>query len=133
MRVYSSVTLFFPSRSRHALFSVTLFYACAKGWRGRDTRVRRRALVRESTPDQTLGPSLATARKRRQRTRVAASEETAVFVCLQCCYVRGNILYISLLMQCSPLLSSYSLSIELLSCRTPPGMILTLRCVLCYL
>ena len=54
--------------------SITLFYACAKGWRGRDThvyilytrvRVRRRALdgwmaeVRESTPDQTPGPSRA--------------------------------------------------------------------------
>ena len=75
-----SVTLLCPSRSivhhaplfaRHALLSVTLFYACAKGWQGRDTRVRayirRRALdgrmamaeVRESTPDQTLGPSRA--------------------------------------------------------------------------
>ena len=69
-----SVTLYCPSRSlfgRHALLSVTLFYACAKGWQGRDTRVRayirRRALdgrmamaeVRQSTPDQTPGPSRA--------------------------------------------------------------------------
>ena len=30
-----------------------------------------------STPDQTPGPSLATVRKRRQRARVAALEETA--------------------------------------------------------
>ena len=63
-----SVTLLCPSRSlfgRHALLSVTLFYACAKGWQGRDTRVRaldgRMAMaeVRESTPDQTPGPSRA--------------------------------------------------------------------------
>ena len=61
-----SVTLYCPSRSlfgRHALLSVTLFYACAKGWQGRDTRVRAyvvgRMAVRESTPDQTPGPSRA--------------------------------------------------------------------------
>ena len=29
----------------------------------------------------------------------------------------------------NPLLRGYSLSIELLSCRTPPGILLTLRCV----
>ena len=31
---------------RHALFSVTLFYACAKGWQGRDTRVRAYVVAR---------------------------------------------------------------------------------------
>ena len=35
------------------------------------------AEVRESTPDQKPGPLLGTVRKRRQRARVAASEETA--------------------------------------------------------
>ena len=49
---YLSVTLL-------ALLSVTLFYACAKGWRGRDTRVHAFVGVRESTPDQTPGPSRA--------------------------------------------------------------------------